>query len=161
MSAKILPILAIVILGVILIFAASDDDHKNSANYVLVPFEEIDIICLGSPLEGIVVRNQDEYQSLIDTSPDLHPNPGLFCIDYQFPKIDFSQKTLLGYAVSGGGCSHTIERRAWRSELNKEVIYDIRADFVGSCDKRISEDNLILVPQIPEDYKVSFRVDSE
>jgi len=158
MKIVILSIVALGILAVILFLGGSGN---IGANYALVPYEEIDLSCLDSIFEETVIRTEAEYQSLIDMSRDFHTIPSFPCTDYEFPQIDFNEKTLLAHIVRGSGCSLNVERSVLRSEIDKEVIYDIKADFVGSCDKLISEHNFILVPKIPADYKVSFRVDSE
>ena len=107
-----------------------------------------------------VVRTQAEYQRLIDTSPDLHPNPFLPCIEYEFPVIDFSQKTLLGKSFTGGGCSSEVKKKVLRNDKGREVIYSINVSFKGTCEMGISHNNFILVPKIPEGYIVKFEINS-
>lgn len=147
-----------IILVVLLLFLAGCTDIRNN-NLIEVPHIDFDLKCTGSGADlEYIVRSQQEYQSLIDNSPDLYPNPFLLCVDYKFPEIDFSKYTLLGRGVSAGGCDIEFERKVFRDDQNKKYIYSIKSDVEGTCEKGLFNKNWILIDKIPNDYGVDFNV---
>ena len=157
---------ALLILVILLLLAAGAaigiDKLSGEPNYVEdyswpVSYQDFDLQCLGFQYE-MVIRNESEYQSAINTSTDLYPNPFLLCIDYKFPKIDFDQNTLLGHQVVTAGCSADFTRSIRQLDLDAMVIYEIKYSSSGSCDKAISNNNFVLIPKIPENYEVRFEV---
>ena len=134
---------------------------KNANDFYEVTYQDVDLRCLGmGGSREFVVRTQPEYQHLIDTSPDLHPNPFLLCLDYKFPVIDFTQKTLLGKSITGSGCSSEIKKKVLRNDNNRQVIYSVTTTFIGGCEMAISHTNWILIPKINEDYRVNIELNS-
>ncbi len=164
-----IPLLAILLTGVILVSGyiffelptktPTQTSTPPSRNFYQVIFEELDLQCLGTGgAREFVARTQAEYQHFIDTSPDLHPNPFLPCVDYEFPVINFSQKTLLGRTITGGGCTSEVKKDVLRNDYEQTVIYSITTIFTGTCERAITDNNFILVPKIPEDYTIKFEV---
>jgi hypothetical protein len=100
-----------------------------------------------------VLRTQDEYQALI---ADANENFRVDCENYVFPTIDFSQYSLLGVSVQGGGCNYRVEKDVVRNDEHKHILYLINTTFIGMCKKSIYDNNFILVDAIPADYTVEF-----
>ncbi|MBI4044122.1 MAG: hypothetical protein HY392_00260 [Candidatus Diapherotrites archaeon] len=133
-----------------------------SAETVQIEYEDSKVTCLGSGGEGeFVVNSQEEYQKLIDGSPDLYPNPALYCVDYEFPEIDFEEKTLLGKFLSGGGCDSKVEKSVWRDDELKEVTYRAKLTTYGLCAMNIFHPNWVTVGKIPAEYSVKFEASTE
>ena len=158
-------LVVILLIGVVLISGCTSTGSPAKAPTTTQPyqvtFQEFDLLCLGTGGDReFVIRTQSDYQHFIDISPDLHPNPFLPCVDYEFPVIDFSQMSLLGKSVTGGGCSFEVKKEVLRNDNERTVTYSITSIFTGTCEKAIHNNNFILVPKIPEDYTVKFEVSS-
>lgn len=148
--------LAVLLVGCVEQMAGSEPPKHQEL--IEIAYEDFDLKCVGrgGALEH-VINTEKEYQSLIDNSPDLHPNPFLPCIDYKFPTIDFSRKTLLGKGTTSGGCKVKTERKVLRDDVNKEYVYQIKIKQYGSCEMAWHSNNWILVPKIPSDYTIKFK----
>jgi hypothetical protein len=136
------------------------ESYVQASSVVEVPFEAFDLRCLGSGKE-YVIRSQEAYQQLIDNSPDLHPEPFLPCIDYTFPRVDFSEVTLLGQGVQGGGCSMGIEKRLLRDDLNKEYLFTVTATQHGTCEIAFTRLIWVAVRDMQADYAVRFQLEKK
>jgi len=169
--------LLIGVLVVVLIYQTSDNSNSTTTNQIPadsqnnqdifsevgnleeIEFQDFDLQCLGlCGIQEFVLRSQEDYQKEIDNSPDLYPNPLLYCLDYDFPSIDFNEYTLLGKGVVGGGCDNNINKRVFKDEINKRVVYQIESEFIGPCEKIICESNFILIRSISSDYEIVFEV---
>jgi len=132
------------------------------ANYVLhFPTEEMQFIDMTEQLSCIVAQNNEyiinseqEYRGLLNHKASVPE-----CADFQLPPIDFSQYTLLGKYAYGGGCSVDFEKRVYKDEPNKRIIFSIRVIEKGPCDKLVKRMNWVLVQKIPPEYSVVFKVE--
>jgi hypothetical protein len=73
-----------------------------------------------------------------------------------FPDVDFSQYSLLGYHATGTGCQVAFERHVYRDDANKVILYELEVIEKGTCQTAVRDRNLILVPRIPSEYRVTF-----
>jgi hypothetical protein len=141
----------------LLIGCAEQVRANGPSEMIEIAYENLDLRCVGrGGSQEFVINTEEEYQSLIHNSPDLHPNPGLDCVGYAFPKIDFSSKTLLGKGTSSGGCTVKFERKVLRDNVKREYIYQINIKHSGSCDMAWHSNNFILVPKISSNYTIKF-----
>ncbi len=121
--------------------------------------EALDLKCLGSGgIHKDFINSEKEYEELIAQSPDLHPNPALYCVDYKFPKINFERFTLLGLSTDVVGCEAEVKKSVSRDDVKKEIRYTVYGIAYGTCEKANFSNNFILIEKIPEDYKVKFDV---
>jgi len=132
------------------------------ANYVVqAPSQGMQFIDMTGQLSCIVdqhneyvINSEQEYRELLN-----HKISTPKCADFQLPPIDFSQYTLLGKYAYGGGCSVNLERRVYKDEANKRIIFSIRVIEKGPCDVLVGRMNWVLIPKIPSDYEVIFKVE--
>ncbi len=121
---------------------------------VEVSYEPIDISCLKSGPKERVIRSDSAYKRLMKTRRDDADQISTCAL----PVIDFSKKTLLGNQVLGQ-CNMThLEKHVFRSDVQRQYIYEITATFEGNCEVPSGESNWILVDKIPDDYSVRFEV---
>lgn len=73
-----------------------------------------------------------------------------------FPAVDFTRYSLLGKDETGTGCTVSFERRVFRDDEKKRVVFQLTVVEGGACEKSVRDRNLILVPRIPPDYGVTF-----
>ena len=118
-----------------------------------IEYENVDIQCIGTGGEGeFVISTQEEYQELIDNSPDLQPNPAFYCIDYEFPEIDFEANVLLIKKVNGGGCNVLVEKSVTTTP-EKEYptaqifTYKIVWKEIGTCEKAQFKNVAVTIPR--------------
>lgn len=102
--------------------------------------------------DEIIINNYEQYKSLFQI---IHSK---WCENLTMPSIDFSQKTLLGKYASGS-CGASFEKNVIRDDSKKEYKYRIyvKESFCISGPPQESM-NYILVPKVPDDYKVVFEV---
>ncbi len=75
-----------------------------------------------------------------------------------YEAIDFSKYTVLENFVSTGGCSVVYERNVSKDITHKKIVYTITIHQCGDCKKSNSSWNWVLVPKIPEDYTIEYKV---
>lgn len=103
-------------------------------------------------------NNADEY--IIKSFDDLDTSASYYnCIKGQ-PNLDFSTYSVIGKTVRGG-CSMKIRRELKIDHQNKQYIYTINFKDRGMCKKLVLSDNLVIVPKIPTDYTVVFKVEED
>ena len=101
----------------------------------------------------MVIRTQEELTAILDSGCVNLPEAGYSVAP---PEIDFSQHSLLGFWVTGGGCDVKYIREVTRKDDAKKYVYRIKVKECGSCDMLRYDANLVLVPQVPDDYSVEF-----
>ena len=116
------------------------------------------------PLESgeWVINSKEEYEAILQ-----HYNKGyiigkngtsISCKDIARPVINFSEKTLIGKSVGVSGCGASFDKNVYKDTKNKKIIYEIKARGSGFCMGWFESYNWILIPKIPEDYKVEFKL---
>lgn len=98
----------------------------------------------------------DTYQSIPEMSYEE-----FLAICNVFPEVDFSQYSVLGNHGVGSGCTVTFEKAVLIDDKDKSYLYQLTIHEAGACEKTSNDRNLILVPRIPEDYKVIFSQSSQ
>ena len=157
----------IVVIAVISIFAGVSAHFvfvKNSrSNLIEIQYEDLNkfvseksFACISAynttskePKE-FVINTEIEYQNL--------PRVSSQCTNFVLSSIDFSQKTLLGKYASGGGCSIDFVKKVHRDTSNKKIIYTIDVVEQGGCMMFGFSRNWILIPKVPSDYSVEFKM---
>ncbi len=109
--------------------------------------------CIVDPHNEYVINSGEEYQELLNHKASVPE-----CADFQLPSIDFSRYTLLGKYAYGGGCSVSFERKVYKDDVNKRIIFSIKVIEKGPCEMIIGKMNWVLVQKIPPNYSVIFEV---
>ena len=146
----------------------------------------------GHDLGEIIINNDEEYKVLLKLKPDDRSSActhtydtsdgglgyrhcksvkdNVFelskkCSNIDLPKIDFSQKTLLGKFSMTFDLSANYFREVTKDDLRKEMIYSIKIlesnPPVESCRtgcRYLANLNLVVIPKIPQGYKVVFKL---
>jgi hypothetical protein len=141
-------------------------------------FEEVDIGCLPGLLGNsvsFVVRNQNEYDNLrveyyektkeeykklwgVTTDEELNKGMPFKNCDAKLTPINFEEKTLLSHYADGSGCITEFNNDVRKDNLNKKIIFTIEVIEHGTCEPFNAYRSSILIPKIPDDYSVDFRV---
>jgi hypothetical protein len=101
----------------------------------------------------LVIRSNEELSTIIDSNCANLPEAGY---SEDPPEIDFSKYSLLGFWATGGGCEIKIVREVTSSDEDGKYYYKIKIIECGLCDMLRYDANLVLVPKLPEDFKVDF-----
>lgn len=118
---------------------------------IIVPCNNIEIICLQTQQSEYVIQNNDQYQDLLkSTSP--HPD----CRRYELPDIDFSKNTLIGYHSIIAGCEIPKIDKTVYKENNQNYTIVIEVTQIGTCERGNSINIWCLIPKINLDAKVTF-----
>ncbi len=110
--------------------------------------------CIVDRHNEYIINSKQEYQKLLNYKASI-PS----CADFQLPPINFSQYTLLGKYAYGGGCSVSFERKIYKDEVNKRIIFSIKVIEKGPCEMLIGRMNWVLVQKIPSNYNVVFKIE--
>ncbi len=103
-------------------------------------------------------NGNNEY--IIKSFDDLDTSRSYYnCVKGQ-PNIDFSVYSVIGKTIKGG-CELKFRRELQIDHQNKQYIYTINFKDRGTCKKLVSNDNLVIVPKIPNDYTVIFKVEED
>lgn len=133
-------------------------------------------------------QNQDTIEGIIDTVYDLgicfqYMHDTSYVIDdiIQFKqlknKIDslfladdngcdtaelivpnFEAQTLLAFFSEIKGCDAAYNRAVVKDEIQHKYIYSIEIVSCGNCNYLIPSMNWVLVPKLPEDYTVEYKI---
>ncbi len=150
---KYLPTTSIlgVILAVILVFYLISQFRMEEMQFTDMTEE---LSCVVDEHNEYVINSEEEYAELLN-----HKISAPQCTNFQLPPIDFSQHTLLGKYAFGGGCSVKFERKVYRDEANKRIIFFIKVNERGSCEMIVGRMNWVLIRKIPSDYRGIFKVE--
>jgi len=104
------------------------------------------------------LSSNNEY--IIKSFDDLDTSRSYYnCVKGQ-PNIDFTVYSVIGKSVKGD-CSMKIRRELKIDHQNKQYIYTINFKDRGMCKKLVWNDNFVIVPKIPNDYTVVFKVEED
>ncbi len=104
------------------------------------------------------VSSNNEY--IIKSFDDLDTSRSYYnCVKGQ-PNIDFNVYSVIGKTIKGG-CELKFRRELQIDHQNKQYIYTINFKDRGTCKKLVANDNLVIVPKIPNDYTVTFKVEED
>ena len=93
-----------------------------------------------------VINTQSEYDSIVLKKSTLCP-----------PKIDFLKHSLLGQHVTAKSCLvPDYKISVMKDDVQKEINYRLRIIQYGYCDIARFSYKWILIPKIPNSYKVVF-----
>lgn len=94
-----------------------------------------------------IIKDQKMLDSLLNRLPGQNNTT----------PIDFTSHSVIGKYISGG-CSLRIIRELCIDHTRREYSYTIRFKDSGICFAKAEDYNLVVVPKIPDNYTVSFRV---
>ena len=148
-------LLLALILGIILaiVFVANYVPHFPTEDMQFIDMTE-QLSCIIAQNDEYIINSEQEYRELLD-----HKVSTPECMNFQLPPIDFSQYTLLGKYAYGSGCSVNFERKIYRDEANKRIIFFIKVNGEGHCEIIVGKMNWVLVQKIPSEYSVIFKVE--
>lgn len=146
--------------SIILIFSTCEKkDWDDITDQVIFPvlFRNpcFDIASLSRNNE-LIFRDKESFESYVD-SMRIYPY-NLNCDTATVPDINFDKYTLVGKFTSGGGCDVEYKRNVFEDVNNKNIIYEIKINYTGLCEMLITSMNWALIPRIPDNYSVEFKV---
>lgn len=117
----------------------------------IIPCQEIKIMCSQVHPSENVIRNNVEYQKLLNVrSP--HPD----CGSYTLPEIDFNQYTLLGIDLYLGGCKEPAFTHSLMKLPDGNYKFIVNIKEYGYCKMGFSQSIWCLIPKIDETVSVEF-----
>lgn len=102
--------------------------------------------------EKLIIKSTAELLSITDSNCYNLPEAGYSSSP---PDIDFNEYTLLGFWTTGQ-CETKFIREVIKNETDKIYTYKIIVKDCGTCKSERYDANLVLVPEIPDDYTVDF-----
>jgi hypothetical protein len=134
-------------------------DPKSGESGIItsvVKFESCLAYLVTSKDKQMVIDSDSAYQKFIKRETESLKSHN--CDTNIFPAIDFYQYTLLGLYATGGGCNVGFEKSVTKDEANKLYKYLIKVNECGQCDQLAFNMFWVLVPKLPQNYKVEFEV---
>lgn len=128
------------------------NNSKNIEDTIKVDYQNIVIKCSSGECKKCIINNEQDYQALLKyRSP--HPD----CTDYTLPSIDFTKYTLIGQAITVGGCKRPdIEKELIRIPSDKKYILKTFVEQHGTCKRLFHNSIWIIIPKIESDYTVEY-----
>jgi len=96
-----------------------------------------------------IISSQAVYDTIFFSTID----DGLPCIK---ETIDFDRYSILGLRTQGTGCSRTYHRKIVENEAKKVYEYLVTIRECGFCEPLETNYNWVLVPRLPEGWRVQF-----
>jgi len=106
--------------------------------------------------DEIVIREIEEYEEFGEIIRFYPENPD--CDTANLPYIDFENYSLVSKFNCGSGCSAEYNRKIFEDIENRKIIYEISVTYYGLCDMLLGSRNWVLIPRIPDDYSVEFKL---
>jgi hypothetical protein len=108
---------------------------------------------------GFVIRDKETYDKYADSLRIFPVISKINCDTAQLMNIDFNKHSLIGISAGYGACD-SINRNIYVDNKNQKVIYQIGIkEYNGVCIQiYLLSLNLVLIPRIPDNYKVYFKV---
>jgi len=124
-----------------------EDKRDRSCGYwtTLDPYHKLQ--------EEIIIYTKEDYKKFQDSIKEFYDCNWTI----PAPEIDFSREILLGKYVKGGGCETIFNKKVYRSDESKKVIYSINVKRKGLCAKLAQSNNFITIDKIPLDYEIEFK----
>jgi hypothetical protein len=139
------------------VFRQSESRSTISANQEIIETRPVDIKgCIRHfPSRQIVIRDAESFRKAIrsDASRD-------WC-DKNLESIDFDKHSLLGVALVTDYCDRPagLAHQLIKDTATKKYLFDISYDTpTGVCRRMGYWDVWVIVPKIPDDYEVGFKV---
>ncbi len=105
-------------------------------------------------------KSNDNYEFIIRSFDDLDTSEAYYnCVKGQ-SNLDFNTYSVLGKTVRGD-CNMKIRRELMINHESKQYIYTISFKDRGICEKLAVNNNLVIVPKIPNDYTIVFKVEED
>jgi len=162
---------SLIIIGILMTVPTQSAEDKLPINFEVVDIQERCFILyslINTPEfkrrkgasfleEKLVIDNQsayDEFQKKISKARYMA------CKDVAFPSVDFSQKVLLGNWASGSCAAYGFKREVSQDPRKREIIYSIEVQErrdIRCFGRGLHSMNLISIPKIPKDYKITFK----
>lgn len=134
-------------LSLIVIFLCCDTVDNES--YVPTSISYSTLLCLNYVNVGVrnhIISSESAYDSVIGNAA---------CGD---SVIDFTLYTLLGQNGTASGCREPFYQiTVLRDDLKKEIVYKLMIIEHGNCQPAFLRYLWILVPKVPESYRVVFQ----
>jgi hypothetical protein len=147
------------LLIILLSFLSCEKEGSNFKD-VDVTSLETELACFACKLDEcsnnceFVINDNDSYLLLDSLKSDSED-----CNSSQLPDIDFNKKTLIGKCTLVSGCGETkYSRKVEISDSDRKYIYTIQIDTSGLAHCIKNNMNWILVPKIPSNYSIEFKV---
>ncbi len=172
---NILIIIAVVLLvaaGILVALYEVDRERAGNepASYTSITSEEVNFYNQNDPFscgrylngespaaKNLVINSDQEYTKLQSETESY------FRCSWSTPapKIDFSQKTLLGQYTMGGGCTIDFKKSALKDEKHKKILYLVEVQNNGGCAMAGYSMNWITIPKLPKGFTVEFKTTQE
>jgi hypothetical protein len=152
MTYKITTILFFILFFSVTFIAQSTD----SKSIKVIQSREIDLKgCIQTHFKKeFVIKNNTEFLNAIRNDASRK-----FCTE-NLEKLDFTKNNLVGIEINSGYCRRPVGLEAVVTDdiENKQFIVEISyAKPVGLCRALSQYDLWLLIPKIPDNYKVSFK----
>lgn len=134
----------------LLLFAACEEEARIfKLDLPELAFSYAYINCY--PYDSFVINSDSAYQTFQEENKDV------FCTEDYFPKINFTEKTLLGVVKGDTGCN--IALQYWNIYIDKtakKYVFQTILESEGDCMILDRVRFWITVPKLPDDYTVEF-----
>jgi hypothetical protein len=105
-----------------------------------------------------VINNVVEFKLLRNKIDSLFLASERGCDTAELIVPDFEKYTLLGIFSQVKGCDANYKRAVVDDNVQHKYIFTVEASSCGNCNYLIPSMNWVLVPKIPENYTVEFKV---
>jgi hypothetical protein len=141
-------ILTLIIISIaIMLFSFN---HRLIQEEEIIPCQEITIKCAQGAHGNFVIKNQVEYDALLNVR-----SPHSDCGSYQLPPVDFDQYTLLGVDDGSAGCEFPkLEHKITKTDNVYSFNYTVKQQWICKVGFRFSI--WCLIPKIDEKSIVEF-----
>jgi hypothetical protein len=135
--------------------SSQNDNYGDEVQFINLDME----LCI----DTFNISNSGKTEFVINSNEDFfvlikHKSSRESCTNFTLPEVNFSQYTLLGKYTEGSGCSIEFQKKVYRNDTNKTITYVIKVVTDGSCDMLGTSMNWVLIPKIPLNYTINFKV---
>jgi len=105
-----------------------------------------------------VINDIVNFQNLRSKMDSLFLSENTACDTATLIAPNFEKYTLLACFAEGQGCDAAFKRTVLADETQHKYTYTIEVEECGNCSYKIPSMNWVLVPKLPENYTVEFKI---
>jgi len=105
-----------------------------------------------------VITDIVEFQSLRSKMDSFFLSKNSGCDTASLVAPNFEKQTLLGCFAQGTGCDASFHRTVLQDDTQHKYTYTIEVEDCGKCTYKIPSMNWVLVPKLPQNYTVEFKI---
>ncbi len=137
-----------------------DEPYNNENKGEIIKgysFNGLDLLNCLEMNQEIIIRSKEEYDDFLSILMNCPYNKDKDSLNFN-ADIDFEKFSILGKLIETNDCNGYFIREVTIDKDNQLITYEITKKKCGSCKENMANINCVVIPSIPNNCKVVFKV---